>query len=63
MLAAYYIQEVNSERSMTVRDRLIQKIIQLYTTADKTLMYNHVRAPTVTSFNIVIIYLNTLECS
>lgn len=43
-LAAYYVQKANKEKDKTVKKDLFQKATYLYTTADKIIMYDQVRA-------------------
>jgi len=43
MLAAYYVQTANRERNKDKRRELFNKATQLYTTADKIIMYDTVR--------------------
>jgi len=43
MLAAYYVQTANREKSKDKRRELFTKATQLYTTADKIIMYDTVR--------------------
>lgn len=56
MLAAYYVQTANREKSKDKRRELFTKATQLYTTADKIIMYDTVRK--WLSFNVFKIYLN-----
>lgn len=43
MLAAYYVQEANREKSKDKKRELFTKATHLYTTADKIIMYDQVR--------------------
>lgn len=42
MLAAYYVQEANKEKSKDKKRELFMKATNLYTTADKIIMYDQV---------------------
>lgn len=42
MLAAYYVQEANREKSKDKKRELFMKATHLYTTADKIIMYDQV---------------------
>lgn len=59
MLAAYYVQTANREKSKDKRRELFTKATQLYTTADKIIMYDTVS--TCISFNVFNIYLIILS--
>ena len=42
MLAAYYVQEANREKSKDKKRELFMKATHLYTNADKIIMYDQV---------------------
>lgn len=43
MLAAYYVQQANREKNKDRKRELFAKATDLYTTADKIIMYDQVR--------------------
>lgn len=43
MLAAYYVQEANREKTKDKKRELFMKATHLYTTADKIIMYDQVK--------------------
>ena len=50
MLAAYYVQEANKEKNKDKKRDLFTKATQIYTTADKIIMYDQVILTLVFSF-------------
>jgi len=43
MLAAYYVQEANKEKNKDKKRELFGKATNMYTTADKIIMYDQVK--------------------
>lgn len=56
MLAAYYVQQANREKNKDRKKELFAKATDLYTTADKIIMYDQVSGLKLKTF--VNIYLN-----
>lgn len=48
VLAAYYVQEANREKTKDKKRELFMKATHLYTTADKIIMYDQVMNESVT---------------
>jgi RNA polymerase-associated protein CTR9 len=55
MLAAYYVQEANKEKSKDKKKELFTKATLLYTMADKIIMYDQVS--TIKKVNKCLVYL------
>jgi RNA polymerase-associated protein CTR9 len=63
MLAAYYVQEANREKNKDKKRELFTKATLLYTTADKSIMYDQVRQTNNVSVTDWILCYQTLHMS
>lgn len=59
MLAAYYVQEANKEKTKDKKKDLFTKATLLYTMADKIIMYDQVSYKLISmqTFSVVYFYL------
>lgn len=53
MLAAYYVQEANKEKSKDKKKELFTKATLLYTMADKIIMYDQVSDIKITYWHVI----------
>lgn len=59
MLAAYYVQEANKEKSKDKKKELFTKATLLYTMADKIIMYDQVSIFNILKYFIYILLNKT----